>query len=87
MSSRVSSSGGSRDSLPIVDDMKATQLDVVEEPIHSHRVGRKTFEEDDSLEIFYKPIEAYEGRHRYDPKFEWDNKEERRIVRKVSGIT
>ncbi|KAI4159514.1 MAG: hypothetical protein LQ342_006515 [Letrouitia transgressa] len=32
---------------------------------------------------FYTPIAKYEGRHRYDPKFEWEPKEERRLIRKL----
>lgn len=40
--------------------------------------------DNDSLEDFYKPIDAYEGKHRYDPKFQWEKKEETRVVRKVS---
>ena len=40
----------------------------------------------DGLEDFYIPIEKYEGRHRYDPKFQWDSKEEKRVVRKVLSI-
>ncbi|KAF2655936.1 MFS general substrate transporter [Lophiostoma macrostomum CBS 122681] len=35
------------------------------------------------LEDHYIPIESYEGRHRYDPKFEWEPEEERRVVRKI----
>lgn len=31
----------------------------------------------------YKPIEKYEGAHRYDPKFEWSEKEEKKLVRRV----
>lgn len=31
----------------------------------------------------YKPVEQYEGIHRYDPKFAWRPKEERKLVRKV----
>ena len=34
-------------------------------------------------ESFYAPIETYEGKHRYDPTFEWEPKEERKLVRKV----
>lgn len=34
-------------------------------------------------ESFYTPIENYEGKHRYDPTFEWEPKEERKLVRKV----
>lgn len=33
---------------------------------------------------FYKPIANYEGAHRYDPYFEWEAKEEKKVVRKVS---
>ncbi|KAF2256808.1 MFS general substrate transporter [Trematosphaeria pertusa] len=31
----------------------------------------------------YKPIEKYEGKHRYDPDFEWEPEEERKVVRKI----
>jgi len=43
----------------------------------------KAFEETDSLNSFYKPIDSYEGKHRYDPQFEWEAAEEKRVVRKV----
>ena len=32
---------------------------------------------------YYKPIDTYEGRHRWDPNAEWTEKEEKHIVRKV----
>lgn len=32
----------------------------------------------------YKPIAEYEGAHRWDPSFEWEPKEEKRLVRRVS---
>lgn len=31
----------------------------------------------------YRPVDTYEGLHRYDPDFEWEPEEERRVVRKV----
>lgn len=31
----------------------------------------------------YKPITSYEGAHRWDPNFEWTEKDEKDIVRKV----
>ena len=34
-------------------------------------------------ESYYTPIDSYEGKHRYDPKFEWEPHEERKLVRKV----
>ncbi|MCJ1275895.1 hypothetical protein MMC21_003700 [Puttea exsequens] len=32
---------------------------------------------------YYTPIDKYEGRHRYDPNFQWEPKEEKRLVRKL----
>ena len=32
----------------------------------------------------YKPIDTYEGIHRWDPDFEWEEEEEKKIVRKVT---
>jgi hypothetical protein len=37
----------------------------------------------DGLETFYKPIEGYEGAHRYDPEYTWSAADEKRVVRKV----
>ena len=37
----------------------------------------------DGLETFYKPIEGYEGAHRYDPEYVWSAADEGRVVRKV----
>lgn len=42
-----------------------------------------TFETDAELEEFYKPIPSYEGYHRYDPGFQWEEPEEKKVVRKV----
>jgi hypothetical protein len=35
---------------------------------------------------FYRPIEKYEGIHRWDPKFLWTEEEEKRLIRRVSGM-
>lgn len=32
---------------------------------------------------YYRPIDSYEGIHRWDPDFEWTDTEEKRIIRKV----
>lgn len=34
----------------------------------------------------YEPIPQYEGIHRYDPAAEWTEKEERKLVRRVSDV-
>ena len=39
--------------------------------------------DNDSLAEHYAPIVNHEGAHRYDPNFEWDPKEEKKVVRKV----
>ena len=31
----------------------------------------------------YAPIDEYEGRHRWDPKYTWSAQEEREVVRKI----
>lgn len=31
----------------------------------------------------YEPIQEYEGRHRYDPKAQWTEEEEKKLVRKL----
>lgn len=35
---------------------------------------------------YYKPIDSYEGLHRWDPEFEWEEWEEKRLVRKVCPV-
>ncbi|KAF2749163.1 MFS general substrate transporter [Sporormia fimetaria CBS 119925] len=42
-----------------------------------------TFSTSGVEDAHYKPIERYEGMHRYDPKFEWEPEEERKVVRKI----
>jgi len=44
------------------------------------------FDNDSSLEEFYKPIPSYEGYHRYDPEYVWTADEEKKVVRKVSLV-
>lgn len=42
-----------------------------------------TFISDGIDDEFYKPIASYEGIHRWDPDFEWEPEEEKKVVRKV----
>jgi hypothetical protein len=44
---------------------------------------RATFDTESELEEFYKPIESYEGYHRYDPSYTWSTTDEKKIVRRV----
>lgn len=72
-----SESSGSPDA-----DSKAYPEARITETKLNRKEGRVTFDRE-SLEDFYKPIDSYEGRHRYDPNFEWEPKEEKRLVRKI----
>lgn len=65
-------------------DLKAFPEALITEPSFFRRTGSKTFESE-SLSSYHKPIESYEGYHRYDPDFQWEEKEEKRVVRRVRG--
>jgi hypothetical protein len=68
-------------------DTKTFPLAMVEEPVIFDTAGktRESAFDSESFESFYKPIESYEGYHRWDPSFQWEAKEEKKLVRKVSG--
>ena len=70
------------------DDRKGPETKIAPEAVTTerslfHRSDGKTFETDSELESLYAPIAEYEGRHRYDPQFVWDKKDEKKVVRKV----
>jgi hypothetical protein len=67
-------------SSPILPALERDSFDDEEAPLKS---GATTFETD-GLETFYRPIEGYEGAHRYDPEYTWSAADEKRVVRKVS---
>lgn len=71
-----------------VPDTKAFPLAVIDEPVIFDTAGktRESAFETESFEQFYKPIETYEGYHRWDPQFQWEGNEEKRLVRKVCYI-
>ena len=46
-----------------------------------------TFVSEGLAKKHYSPVETYEGIHRYDPDFEWEPAEEKRVVRKVHTTT
>jgi hypothetical protein len=59
-----------------------TSVDEPTTPDISKRTRESAFDTE-SFDTFYKPIESYEGYHRWDPEFQWDDKEEKKLVRKV----
>jgi hypothetical protein len=52
---------------------------------HEPQSGSTTFASKDLI-AYYKPGSHWEGIHRYDEQFTWDNSEERHLVRKVYNI-
>jgi hypothetical protein len=66
----ISASESSSEVIHIDKDLKDGELDVAR---------ART-----DLQRHYAPIEAYEGRHRYDPTVQWTEKEEKTLVRRVS---
>lgn len=48
-------------------------------------MGRHVYETDAAKDI-YKPIEGYEGAHRFDPHLKWTPEEEKRLVKTVSVV-
>lgn len=48
-------------------------------------LGKHVWETEESKEI-YKPIEGYEGAHRFDPSLKWTPEEEKRLVKSVRPI-
>jgi hypothetical protein len=59
-------------------------LEYREQKTPQYGASEGTFGSTTGLDEFYKPIESYEGAHRYDPSYTWEPSEEKRIVRKVS---
>ncbi|KAJ3034586.1 hypothetical protein HDV00_004858 [Rhizophlyctis rosea] len=41
--------------------------------------------DDEDLAEHYQPREDYEGRHRFDPKLQWEPEEERKLIRKIDN--
>jgi hypothetical protein len=48
----------------------------------NERNGRHVWNSEEAKQI-YKPIEGYEGAHRFDPTLTWTPEEEARLVRRV----
>jgi hypothetical protein len=57
---------------------RATRMSVVENINNPYEAAE--------AEEFYKPVEGYEGTHRFDPHATWTREEEKKLVRKVCII-
>jgi hypothetical protein len=56
------------------EDIETSQLDNIHGSVF----------DDSGAAQFYKPIEKYEGAHRFDPSATWTPEEERKLIRTVS---
>ncbi|KAI9838987.1 MAG: hypothetical protein M1819_004195 [Sarea resinae] len=63
----------SSEPLPLVGEAKRIRLD---------NAPRTTFETA-GLKEHFEPIDSYEGKHRWDPDFQWEPQEEKKLVRKL----
>ena len=54
----------------------------IDDETSSKSSGRRAWDQVDDPR-FYKPIDTYEGIHRWDPEVEWTPEEEKKLVRKV----
>ena len=77
--------GKDRIYIPTRKEISQTSLDDFANPDHHNTMDESVFNNADAYEI-YKPIENYEGRHRFDPTATWSDDEEKRLVRKVSSV-
>jgi hypothetical protein len=84
MAEKNPSASASVSSLPVKEPLGASASNSSSSiRSYSHADQGGVFANDTSLRNFYKPIDSYEGAHRYDPTAQWTEGEEKRIVRKI----
>jgi hypothetical protein len=80
--------GGSTESIPSSSELESESTKTVRDAHMDDESGRlkytgeTTFDNAEGVR-FYKPMPKYEGLHRWDPKFEWEPEEEKKLVKKV----
>ncbi|KAJ5547425.1 hypothetical protein N7494_005010 [Penicillium frequentans] len=66
------------------DSLGASILESDQESQQTQGYDNGTFQVKEGHE-YYRPIDSYEGMHRWDPGFEWTEEEEKNIVRKIDA--
>lgn len=76
------------------DSIVRTEQDLgnaADEPVYNQGTGLfkrasrgPTYKSEDLSARYSKPIDTFEGLHRWDPDFEWEPKEEQRVVRRIN---
>lgn len=74
----------------LLQDVQVKYTEADSRTLSTHDGSKTTLHYDtregSSLERFYEPIDAYEGRHRYNPKAQWSKGEEQILIRRVRLI-
>lgn len=78
--------GGKDISFAPVDPVSASASlrDDIENSSGDESTNKGTVFDDHAAAEFYRPVEKYEGKHRFDPTATWTPEEERNLVRRVS---
>jgi hypothetical protein len=76
-------------SFAAVDPASATASlrDDIENSSSDENNIKGTVFDDSAAAEFYRPVEKYEGRHRFDPTATWTPEEERKLLRTVRLLT
>ena len=80
--------GKDRSFIPTRDETSKSSLDAFNDPRdieneHNDNANDSVFNNPKAFDV-YKPIENYEGRHRFDPRATWSEAEEKILRRRVS---
>ena len=81
--------GKDRSFIPTRSETSKPSLDAFNDPRdieNENTADDSVFNNPKAFDI-YKPIEKYEGRHRFDPRATWSEGEEKKLVRRVSNST
>lgn len=71
---------------PIATSASSSDVEVHKSGFRGKDRGNATFAQKGLAKDHYRPVESYEGFHRYDPDFEWEPEEEKKVVRKVRDL-
>lgn len=86
MSASDTSSKSSHSVVTIPPGLGDTKSSRITEVLKTRRQNAGAYDNADATR-YYKPMPQYEGLHRWDPEFEWDEKEEKQLIRKVCSTT
>lgn len=69
----------------VTSSVKSTRTSSDEDELANENTVYGSVFSDSRAQEFYKPIEKYEGRHRFDMHATWTEQEEKALVRRVSS--